>query len=719
MARKWILTLVGALILMMLMLVAEGQCSASAKARPFYKRASISIWCWSHWSGYKEYSETVTGVVYAFVGGWVICSVRSNSTAYAEASPGHTEGYIAYFGDAGADKNGDTPFGLIDTTSLEFEQVASGLAQLTLKGEMSVSPNSLAEIIVDVTQNADTTDIVFYGVASLDGTTGQLSVTGFDSSFFNYTSVGDTSVVTFDFTHPDSIPFTGSYDDVEFGLTLDAHPLTPFAVVTIEKGHDIYQGHYAYTSITIEGETVDIGGFDFLIAYDASALTFMEATPGQLLEDCGWEYFTYRYGWQGNCEGPCPSGLLRIIAIADLNNGPCHPNCFGPPDMEPYELAEMKFYVTNDRTYECMYVPIRFFWDDCGDNAISSVTGDTLFISDHVYDFEGSEVTGDIHYGGHWWLGDCQNSDPDKPDAIPTVNFIHGGIDIICSDSIDAPGDVNLNDIANEIADAVLFTNYFIYGLSVFNINPDGQIAATDVNNDSRVLTVGDLVYLIRIITGDELAVPKLSPYAQSATVNVLVNHSAVAISSNSEADIGAGHFVFEHSGYEIGEPHLINGASDMTLKYNDDDGVLKVLVYSMEKDIKVTSGIENIFVIPISGSGTIELEETELSDYYGNLLTITKDEQPILPKTFALHQNYPNPFNATTRIIYKLPKTSHVKIEIFNVMGQHVTTLIDRDESAGVHTVEWDALDQLGYREEDGTTEVITFRTNRRATRG
>ncbi|MFH1892569.1 MAG: T9SS type A sorting domain-containing protein [Candidatus Zixiibacteriota bacterium] len=94
---------------------------------------------------------------------------------------------------------------------------------------------------------------------------------------------------------------------------------------------------------------------------------------------------------------------------------------------------------------------------------------------------------------------------------------------------------------------------------------------------------------------------------------------------------------------------------------------------------------------------GHLSPTETELSDYNGNLLTVTKDVQPILPKTFALHQNYPNPFNATTRIIYEVPKTAHVKIEVFNIMGQKVTTLIDREESVGVHAIEWNGLDQSG----------------------
>jgi len=49
-----------------------------------------------------------------------------------------------------------------------------------------------------------------------------------------------------------------------------------------------------------------------------------------------------------------------------------------------------------------------------------------------------------------------------KVQPIRFVDFWNGGIDIACSDSIDARGDVNLNGIANEIADAVIYTNYFL-----------------------------------------------------------------------------------------------------------------------------------------------------------------------------------------------------------------------------------------------------------------
>lgn len=476
-------------------------------------------------------------------------------------------------------------------------------------------------------------------------------------------------------------------------------PSTP--VIRIEKTHNSYQGHYEYVSITVENSDYGMGGFDFLIAYDASALAFIEATPGQLLEDCGWEYFTYRYGADGNCGDACPSGLLRIVAMAETDNGPNHPSCFGPPDTEPHELAEMKFFVTNDRTFDCQYVPIRFFWTDCTDNVISSVTGDTLLVSEHVFEYDGADIT-DSSYGFPTYFGvqsEClEGGGPDKPAPVPFINFVGGGIDIICSDSIDVRGDINVNDIGNEIADAVMFTNYFINGLSAFGDHVEASIAASDVNADGTVLSVADLVYLVRIITGDALPYPKMLPYAAPASAGTLINHSAAAVSINSSSDIGAGYFVFNHSGIEIGEPQLINGASEMTMKYSNIGNILKVLVYSMEKGAKISAGAGSIIAVPITGEGTIELTDVQLSDYYGNLLEVSVDKQAALPERYALNQNYPNPFNEATIIIYELPIASRVTIEIFNVLGQKVTTLLDGQESAGVHSLSWNSTDDSGH---------------------
>jgi len=64
------------------------------------------------------------------------------------------------------------------------------------------------------------------------------------------------------------------------------------------------------------------------------------------------------------------------------------------------------------------------------------------------------------------------------------------------------------------------------------------------------------------------------------------------------------------------------------------------------------------------------------------------------LPKEFALSQNYPNPFNPTTLIKYELPLDCQVKLDIYNVVGQRVTTLVDGHQKAGYKTATWNAQD-------------------------
>ena len=66
-------------------------------------------------------------------------------------------------------------------------------------------------------------------------------------------------------------------------------------------------------------------------------------------------------------------------------------------------------------------------------------------------------------------------------------------------------------------------------------------------------------------------------------------------------------------------------------------------------------------------------------------------------PQGFALLQNYPNPFNPSTIIPYQLPALTHVRLEVFNVLGQHVATLVDGEQPAGWHTTTWHGTDAAG----------------------
>ena len=65
------------------------------------------------------------------------------------------------------------------------------------------------------------------------------------------------------------------------------------------------------------------------------------------------------------------------------------------------------------------------------------------------------------------------------------------------------------------------------------------------------------------------------------------------------------------------------------------------------------------------------------------------------LPETFDLEQNYPNPFNGTTQIVFQLPEDVLVRVDVVDVQGRHVNTLVNQNMEAGVHKIEWMGQDE------------------------
>ena len=67
------------------------------------------------------------------------------------------------------------------------------------------------------------------------------------------------------------------------------------------------------------------------------------------------------------------------------------------------------------------------------------------------------------------------------------------------------------------------------------------------------------------------------------------------------------------------------------------------------------------------------------------------------LPDQFSLGPNYPNPFNPSTIIPYQLPVAAHVRLQVFNLLGQRIATLVDGEQPAGFHSARWDGTDAAG----------------------
>jgi hypothetical protein len=434
------------------------------------------------------------------------------------------------------------------------------------------------------------------------------------------------------------------------------------------------------------GPNLDLGGFDLLLCYDQSALSFLgSVTPLNDLAE--WEYFTYRYSANSNCTGSCPSGLIRIVAIADMDNGPTlHPSddAFGLEG----NVIEICFQTTSDINFYDQCLPIGFCSYDCGDNTLSSKSGNILYVA-------------------HGALAECPDPKPGF-DAFEEITFCGGSICL--REPIDPRGDLNLNFIANEVGDAVLYSSYFINGIDVFSNVPANrliQIEASDVNNDGVTLTVADLIYLIRVITGDAVPFPggnpKVAPYANSASVITDARSGRMVVSTDASVELGGAVLVFRYSDVSVGNAMTTKDSEGLLVSSKATRGEYRVLIQP-DKDAPSTiaSGRNKIVEIPYEGNGTIELVDIQLSDAQGQLMSTDQLAKVQPPQSYSLLQNYPNPFNAGTVIRFNLKDASDWNLTVYNITGQVVRTFSGHDEASQV-SVEWNGRDNNGNEAASG----------------
>ena len=69
----------------------------------------------------------------------------------------------------------------------------------------------------------------------------------------------------------------------------------------------------------------------------------------------------------------------------------------------------------------------------------------------------------------------------------------------------------------------------------------------------------------------------------------------------------------------------------------------------------------------------------------------------------FKLNQNFPNPFNPNTKISFALKSNGEVNLEIFNLKGQKIKTLVDRSLNEGDHTINWNGTDETNRKVSSG----------------
>lgn len=470
------------------------------------------------------------------------------------------------------------------------------------------------------------------------------------------------------------------FDTLEDTVIVEPSPY----VVTIETKEDVIQGGFVTVDVQLTTQEATIGGFDFLISYNQSALTFQGAVAdGSILYDsCNWEYFTYRLGPFVGCDGNCPAGLLRVVGIAETNNGDNHP--VSPCIADSTTMFSLKFIVSNDRDLVWSWNPIRFFWIDCGDNSIASPTGDTLYNSKSVVDFQPR-----IHRYFDFvplapdsvlptYFGSTRACDPsDSSEIYRAIDFYNGGVKIVGPDEFVAyQGDLNLDRQDYTTADAVMFSNYFIEDtlalVYVAEQNQYGQvpgyqysIEASDVNYERPPLQVADMVLLIKILLRNfqpwELPIPVVD-----ANLN-LAENGTISV----DKPMGAAFLKF------TGEitPTLL--ANNMEMKQGFDGVYTRVLVWSIEGNSFIGD-----FLLAEGDLASVEMATPEA--YLVNVL--------YTPSQVMLHQNAPNPFSDKTIIRFALPEELECTIKIYSLATDELVARHQSTFAAGYSAVQWDA---------------------------
>jgi hypothetical protein len=90
-------------------------------------------------------------------------------------------------------------------------------------------------------------------------------------------------------------------------------------------------------------------------------------------------------------------------------------------------------------------------------------------------------------------------------------------------------------------------------------------------------------------------------------------------------------------------------------------------------------------------------LSTEEIQNLYHEKTSVDQQNLSQLPDEYDLKQNYPNPFNALTTIRYQMREAGQIKIEIYDILGQKVRTLLDQQKGAGYYSVWWDGKNDQG----------------------
>lgn len=270
-------------------------------------------------------------------------------------------------------------------------------------------------------------------------------------------------------------------------------------------------------------------------------------------------------------------------------------------------------------------------------------------------------------------------------------------------------GDVD-GDSRLTILDVVQLVR-IIVGLDTSPSSGSDTFVRADANNDEAL----NVLDVILILDGVLNVTVKPNPPPSLQVASVVLNqsyplptgHAVLPVSLRSGNPIAGFQFTlnFDPSGVTLGTPVLTGATADMEIQTRLTAGRLHVIVYSTDGRA-IPPGAANLVLVPLntkSGARAVSLSGVILADADARSVPVTllggarRQASAHAPVSYALHEAAPNPFNPATTISYDVPFNSRVRITVYNVLGQMVDTLVDREHTAGTHKAVWQGRNRAG----------------------
>jgi hypothetical protein len=211
------------------------------------------------------------------------------------------------------------------------------------------------------------------------------------------------------------------------------------------------------------------------------------------------------------------------------------------------------------------------------------------------------------------------------------------------------------------------------------------------------------------IIAPDDSVLYSSGYYTLIINANTLDTTRSIAFSTDKVLLDTVNHRLLGMSTYYFATIDLTTYKVDTVYDFNDTTYQFPVL-----RDMAFFSGTDSLLLVGPSGMLKLDTKTLQIAGRIDSVnyqrvyvwkapTVVSVNEQQNRLAYFELYQNYPNPFNPVTTIRFRTEKSDLVKLEVFDLLGRRVKTLLNKRLNSGVHQVRWDGKDELGQQVASG----------------